>query len=312
MGSACIGIGCMAAGYVADAIGRKRSFYVTAIGSGLGTVIEVTSGIGGARFWQLVAGKLVICLAIGVASVSVPLYLAECAPGPIRGAMVNSYVWVQCESESACPPFGSPIDRVRQQRSEASWHTVSSMASWKSNLKWYGSCQSACRCWLRSSPASWHPASPSRPDGSWKKVARKRPGRPSCFSEVAKTVTMSMPTCADWRRTSRWPRVRDNWAGSSASRDVIWPEPTSVSVSRGQWAVVDRPLHSKLMKMLGARSLQQGQGLAFIANYMVIFFIQLGIQNPYMILLISKRHYGRTSCDPYLYVLLHEQSMEPS
>ena len=62
----------------------------------------------------------------------------------------------------------------------------------------------------------------------------------------------------------------------------------------------------------GARSLQQGQGLAFIANYMVIFFIQLGIQNPYMILLISKRHYGRTSCDPYLYVLLHEQSTEPS
>ena len=36
-------------------------------------------------------------------------------------------------------------------------------------------------------------------------------------------------------------------------------------------------------------SLQQGQGLAFIANYMVIFFIQLGIENPYMILLISKR-----------------------
>jgi MFS family permease len=98
MGSACIGIGCMAAGYVADTIGRKRSFYVTAIGSGVGTVIEVTSGIGGGRFWQLVAGKLVICLAIGIASVSVPLYLAECAPGPIRGAMVNSYVWVQCKS----------------------------------------------------------------------------------------------------------------------------------------------------------------------------------------------------------------------
>jgi MFS family permease len=88
----------MAAGYVADTIGRKRSFYVTAIGSGVGTVIEVTSGIRGGRFWQLVAGKLVICLAIGIASVSVPLYLAECAPGPIRGAMVNSYVWVQCKS----------------------------------------------------------------------------------------------------------------------------------------------------------------------------------------------------------------------
>jgi hypothetical protein len=52
-------------------------------------------------------------------------------------------------------------------------------------------------------------------------------------------------------------------------------------------------------------SLQQGQGLAFIANYMVIFFIQLGIQNPYMILLISERFPAFCSlimiADPHLF-----------
>lgn len=77
MGSAAIGIGCMFAGYIADLIGRKRSFYVTAAGSLIGCIIEVTSAVGGARYWQLVAGKIVVCLAIGIASVSVPLYLVS-------------------------------------------------------------------------------------------------------------------------------------------------------------------------------------------------------------------------------------------
>jgi SP family sugar:H+ symporter-like MFS transporter len=120
MGTAAIGIGCMVAGFIADAIGRKRSFYVTAFGSAIGIVIEATSGIGGARFWQLVAGKIVICMAIGVASVSVPLYLAECAPAPVRGAMVNSYVWIQCQSNLNKPLENETYIAMITQQSEVS------------------------------------------------------------------------------------------------------------------------------------------------------------------------------------------------
>ncbi len=58
-------------------------------------MVQITSGINGGRFWQLVAGKIIICIAIGIASVSVPLYLAECSPPAIRGALVNSYVEIQ-------------------------------------------------------------------------------------------------------------------------------------------------------------------------------------------------------------------------
>lgn len=68
-----------------------------ALGSVIGAIIQITSGIHGGRFWQLVAGKIVICISIGIASVSVPLYQAECAPAAIRGALVNFYVWVQGE-----------------------------------------------------------------------------------------------------------------------------------------------------------------------------------------------------------------------
>lgn len=75
---------------VADSIPQQ-----TAFGSFLGVMIQITSGINGGRFWQLAAGKIVICMAIGIASVSVPLYLAECSPPAIRGALVNSYVEIQ-------------------------------------------------------------------------------------------------------------------------------------------------------------------------------------------------------------------------
>jgi hypothetical protein len=38
--------------------------------------------------------------------------------------------------------------------------------------------------------------------------------------------------------------------------------------------------------VLGIQCLQQGQGISFMANYLVIFFMQLGIPDPYKILVI--------------------------
>lgn len=83
-----------------DFVHRHFMSLQVALGSILGAVIQITSGIRGGRFWQLVAGKLVICISIGIASVSVPLYQAECAPAARRGALVNTYVWVQGAARS--------------------------------------------------------------------------------------------------------------------------------------------------------------------------------------------------------------------
>ncbi|KAL8279447.1 hypothetical protein RQP46_008259 [Phenoliferia psychrophenolica] len=73
LGTAGIAIGCMIAGVIAQRYGRKRSFYAVALGSIIGVVIQITSGIGGGRYWQLVAGKIVICASIGVASIGLQL-----------------------------------------------------------------------------------------------------------------------------------------------------------------------------------------------------------------------------------------------
>ncbi|KAG7531337.1 hypothetical protein FFLO_04398 [Filobasidium floriforme] len=245
MGSACIGIGCMAAGYVADTIGRKRSFYVTAIGSGVGTVIEVTSGIGGGRFWQLVAGKLVICLAIGIASVSVPLYLAECAPGPIRGAMVNSYVWVQ--SIGGFVAYGV-IYGILSKQSQIVWILPICLQM----LAPFVTCVMAPR--LPESPR-WL-VEKGRTDEARSALLFLRGGKEGYDVEADVRGLEESFRIAQTKRQLGWLEC---FKGRNLAR-------TNVCV--------------------GVQSLQQGQGLAFIANYMVIFFIQLGIENPYMILLI--------------------------
>lgn len=85
----------MIAGQIAHWGGRKLCFYCVALISLIGVLIQVTSGIGGGRFYQMAIGKLVVGTSNGLASIAVPLYQAECAPVPIRGALVNTYAPVQ-------------------------------------------------------------------------------------------------------------------------------------------------------------------------------------------------------------------------
>src|SRR6516165_8285783 len=78
-------IGAAAAGYLSDRIGRRRVI----LGAGLlfvaGAVISaVVSGVS-----ILLLGRLLVGLAIGVASMLAPLYLAEISPAKDRGAIVS-------------------------------------------------------------------------------------------------------------------------------------------------------------------------------------------------------------------------------
>lgn len=111
----------MIAGQVCRLYGRKRAFYFTAIGSVAGVVVQITSAInattpGSGRHWQLVAGKIIICISIGVASVAVPLYLTEAAPKEIRGALTNFYVEVQAIGTlvASCVFYAVQNDRTQK------------------------------------------------------------------------------------------------------------------------------------------------------------------------------------------------------
>lgn len=80
-------VGAVAAGWLSATLGRKRSLI-------LGAVLFVLGSLLSGAAWSpgtLVAARLVLGLAIGVATFTAPLYLAEVAPERIRGAMISTY-----------------------------------------------------------------------------------------------------------------------------------------------------------------------------------------------------------------------------
>ncbi|OOG42512.1 sugar porter family MFS transporter [Rhodanobacter sp. C05] len=80
-------IGALGAGWMSATLGRKRSLI-------LGGVLFVAGSLLSGMAWSpqtLVAARLILGLAIGVATFTAPLYLAEVAEEHIRGAMISLY-----------------------------------------------------------------------------------------------------------------------------------------------------------------------------------------------------------------------------
>jgi sugar porter (SP) family MFS transporter len=78
-------VGAMGSGRLADTIGRRSVILVTA-------AVFVVGVLGAAlspTFWFLVVTRFVIGLAVGSASMAVPLYISEVAPPRVRGALVS-------------------------------------------------------------------------------------------------------------------------------------------------------------------------------------------------------------------------------
>ncbi|WP_325050417.1 sugar porter family MFS transporter [Dyella solisilvae] len=79
--------GALGAGWLSATLGRKRSLI-------LGGVLFVLGSVLSGYAWSpetLIAARVVLGLAIGVATFAAPLYLAEVAPERIRGAMISTY-----------------------------------------------------------------------------------------------------------------------------------------------------------------------------------------------------------------------------
>lgn len=75
------------AGPLADRLGRRRTLMLAAALFTAGALLAgAVAGV-----WMLVGARLVLGVAIGVAAVAAPLYIAEAAPLGSRGAMVSTY-----------------------------------------------------------------------------------------------------------------------------------------------------------------------------------------------------------------------------
>ncbi|MGA8281436.1 MAG: MFS transporter, partial [Desulfobacterales bacterium] len=82
-------LGCLAGalvgGFLADRYGRRKLLLITAVVFILGTI---GSALSPDMAW-LVAARVVVGAAIGIASFVVPLYISEIAPVALRGKLVT-------------------------------------------------------------------------------------------------------------------------------------------------------------------------------------------------------------------------------
>ncbi len=78
-------IGAAGAGYLSDRFGRRRVILVAALLFVAGALLSASA----TGLFLLLAGRFFVGLAIGVASMLTPLYLAEIAPASQRGAIVS-------------------------------------------------------------------------------------------------------------------------------------------------------------------------------------------------------------------------------
>ncbi|QKW24859.1 sugar porter family MFS transporter [Streptomyces seoulensis] len=78
--------GALAAGRVADRLGRRRTLALEGVVFVIGTLIAISAG----GYGMLLAGRVVLGLAVGGASATVPVYLSEIAPAEIRGRILSA------------------------------------------------------------------------------------------------------------------------------------------------------------------------------------------------------------------------------
>lgn len=76
------------AGYLADRFGRKPIIIVAALLFILGSLEQAASQV----LKELVLGRVIVGLAVGLASMVLPAYVAEVAPAAVRGKLITSLI----------------------------------------------------------------------------------------------------------------------------------------------------------------------------------------------------------------------------
>ncbi|KAK9458134.1 general substrate transporter [Dipodascopsis uninucleata] len=82
-------MGSLASGAISDRLGRKYAIQIGAIIWMVGAAVQCSSQ----NVAQLVCGRIISGVAIGICSSQVPVYLAELAPKRIRGRLVGLFQW---------------------------------------------------------------------------------------------------------------------------------------------------------------------------------------------------------------------------
>ncbi|KAI1841937.1 hypothetical protein JX265_013052 [Neoarthrinium moseri] len=95
-----VALGCLFSGLVGQRFGRIKTFYLASIIAIVGILIQVCSF---GNFWQLMTGRIINSVSMGLVCNVVPTYQSEVSPAKIRGSLINIYqFWQLLGATMAC------------------------------------------------------------------------------------------------------------------------------------------------------------------------------------------------------------------
>jgi len=80
----------LAAGPISEIIGRKKMIFISSIIFLIGVVFLVTA----TSFIEIILGRLIQGIGVGIITIVVPLYLAEVLPSNVRGRGMSTFQWL--------------------------------------------------------------------------------------------------------------------------------------------------------------------------------------------------------------------------
>ncbi|KAL3463482.1 hypothetical protein BJX64DRAFT_287231 [Aspergillus heterothallicus] len=83
-----LAMGALVSGCIGNRIGRVKTFFVSGVIGLVGILIQACSF---GSYWQLMVGRIVNAVSLGIVCNAVPAYQSECAPVKIRGSLINTY-----------------------------------------------------------------------------------------------------------------------------------------------------------------------------------------------------------------------------
>ena len=81
-------VGAAAGGWINDAYGRKKATLLADVVFAIGAAVMAAAP----DPYILIAGRFLVGMGVGVASVTAPVYIAEASPSEIRGGLVSTNV----------------------------------------------------------------------------------------------------------------------------------------------------------------------------------------------------------------------------
>lgn len=82
-------VGSLLTPVISDRWGRRVAMIIMASLYLVAVIIEVTSN----SYWQVIGGRIINAIPLGMGASLLPMYQAECAPASCRGALVSIYTW---------------------------------------------------------------------------------------------------------------------------------------------------------------------------------------------------------------------------